>query len=84
MPSGSPLLDPTRARDIEAVAQVLAAELLEEGHIGKHLLLEPLPPGLAAGAHSLGTVVYAEGEARSRRTSIPCRAEKSSPRHSER
>ncbi len=53
------LLDPTRQKDIHAVAQALAAELLGESYIGEHILLEPPPADKAAGDYSLGWVMYA-------------------------
>ena len=52
------LLDPTREKDLHAVAQALAAELLEESYTGKHLLLEPPPSKASGGEYPLGTVLY--------------------------
>ncbi|HKJ89217.1 MAG TPA: DUF87 domain-containing protein, partial [Gammaproteobacteria bacterium] len=55
----STLLDPSRRKDVEAVALALAAELLEESYTGKHVLLEPPPARIARGEYPLGTVMYA-------------------------
>lgn len=52
------LLDPEQARDVQAVAQALAAELLNEDYQEKHLLLEP-PGRNGEGEYTLGTVIYA-------------------------
>jgi len=53
------LLDPTRQKDVHAVAQALAAELLGESYIGEHILLEPPPKEKATGDYRLGWVTYA-------------------------
>jgi DNA-binding MarR family transcriptional regulator len=54
------LLDPEREKDVKAVAQAMAAELLEESYIGRHILLEPPAEEHAWGEFPLGTVVYAD------------------------
>jgi len=54
------LLDPGREKDIRAVAQALATELLDESYIGKHILLEPPPGDKTKGEYPLGTVTYAD------------------------
>lgn len=54
------LLDPAQQRDVHAVAQAMAAELLEEGYVGKHILLEPPAAEHARGEFPLGTVVYVD------------------------
>jgi len=54
------ILDPDRRNDIHATALALAAELLDEGYIGKHILLEPPPQDKARGEYRLGTVTYAQ------------------------
>ena len=53
------LLDPEQQKDMHAVAQAMAAELLDESYIGKHILLEPPPQDKIEGEYPLGTVVYA-------------------------
>ncbi|GAH70792.1 unnamed protein product, partial [marine sediment metagenome] len=53
------LLDPTQQKNAHAVAQALSAELLGQGYIGEHILLEPPPNENAAGEYKLGHVVYA-------------------------
>jgi len=35
------ILDPDQQRDVHAVAQAMAAELLDESYVAKHILLEP-------------------------------------------
>ena len=54
------LLDPHQEKNIQAVAQAMAAELLDESYVGKHILLEPPPQDKAEGRYPLGTVVYAD------------------------
>jgi hypothetical protein len=54
------LLYPHRQKDIEAVTQVIASELLEESYISRHILLEPPPEKQARGEYPLGTVTYAD------------------------
>lgn len=54
------ILDPEREKDVKAVAQAMAAELLEESYIGRHILLEPPAEEHARGEFPLGTVVYAD------------------------
>jgi len=53
------LLDPDQQKDVHAVAQAMAAELLDESYTGKHILLEPPPAQSAKGKYPLGTVIYA-------------------------
>jgi hypothetical protein len=53
------LMEPERKKDIHAVAQALASELLDEGYSGKHILLEPPPRQKSKGGYPLGTVMYA-------------------------
>jgi hypothetical protein len=54
------LLDPARREDLEAVARAMAAELLDESYVAKHILLEPPEQDKAKGEYPLGTVVYAD------------------------
>jgi len=54
------LLDPSQEKDVHAVAQALAAELLDESYITKHILLEPPPADKVKARYPLGTVVYAD------------------------
>jgi hypothetical protein len=54
------LLEPERQRDIYAVAQALAAELLDESYTGEHILLEPPPEDKVRGDYPLGSVIYAD------------------------
>ncbi|RKY12778.1 MAG: hypothetical protein DRP65_00215 [Planctomycetota bacterium] len=54
------LLDPGQEKDIRAVAQALATELLDEGYVGRHILLEPPPGDKTKGEYPLGTVTYAD------------------------
>lgn len=54
------LLDPAREQDMHAVAQALAAEVLGESYIDRHILLEPPPRVNATGEYPLGTVLYAD------------------------
>jgi DNA-binding MarR family transcriptional regulator len=54
------LLDPEQQKDIHAVAQAMAAELLDESYMTRHILLEPPPEEKVKGEYPLGTVVYAE------------------------
>lgn len=54
------ILEPERTNDIQAVAQALAAELLDESYIARNILLEPPPQDKVRGEHPLGTVVYAD------------------------
>ena len=54
------LLDPSQQNDIHAVAQAMAAQLLEESYTGKHILLEPPPGKYARGPYPMGTVIYAK------------------------
>lgn len=54
------LLDPTQQKDVHAVAQALAAELLDESYVGKHILLEPPPEDKVCGDYPLGNVIYAD------------------------
>jgi hypothetical protein len=56
----STLLDPNQEKDIHAVAQALAAELLDESYVGKHVLLEPPPKDKVCGDYPLGSVIYAD------------------------
>jgi len=56
----STLLDPNQEKDIHAVAQALAAELLDESYVGKHILLEPPPEDKVQGDYPLGYVIYAD------------------------
>lgn len=44
------ILDPSQQKDMHAVAQAIAAELLDESYIGRHILLEPPPKETAKGA----------------------------------
>jgi len=53
------LLDPGQEKDIHAVAQAMAAELLDESYIGRNILLEPPPRDKVKGEYPLGTVTYA-------------------------
>jgi len=53
------LLDPQQEKDMHAVAQALAAELLDEDYVERHILLEPPPQHAARGEYPLGTVMYA-------------------------
>jgi len=53
------LLDPGQEKDIHAVAQAMAAELLDESYIGRNILLEPPPRDKVKGEYPLGTVIYA-------------------------
>jgi len=53
------LLDPSQEKDIHAVAQAMAAELLDESYIGRNILLEPPPRDKVKGEYLLGTVMYA-------------------------
>jgi len=53
------LLDPSRRKDLHAVAEAMAAEVLGESYIARHLLLEPPLNGEASGEHRLGWVTYA-------------------------
>jgi len=53
------LLDPSQEKDVHAVAQALAAELLDESYIGRNILLEPPPRDKVKGEYPLGTVTYA-------------------------
>ena len=53
------LLDPSQQKNAHSVAQALAAELLGEGYISEHILLQPPPRDKAAGGYKLGQVVYA-------------------------
>jgi hypothetical protein len=53
------LLDPARRQDLEAVARAMAAELLDESYVAKHILLEPPQAQAVAGDYRLGTVLYA-------------------------
>ncbi len=54
------LLDPHQEQNIHAVAQAMAAELLDESYVRKHILLEPPPRDKAEGRYPLGAVVYAD------------------------
>lgn len=53
------LLDPGQEKDIHAVTQAMAAELLDESYIGRNILLEPPPRDKVKGEYPLGTVTYA-------------------------
>jgi hypothetical protein len=53
------LLDPQQTKDIHAVAQAMAAEVLGEEYENKQVLLEPPPEETAKGEYPLGTVMYA-------------------------
>lgn len=53
------LLDPTRSKDVHAVARAMAAELLGEDYIGRHILLEPPAQQQAGGELRLGWATYA-------------------------
>jgi len=53
------ILDPHQANDIQAVAQALASELLDEDYVERHILLEPPPKDAVQGEYPLGTVMYA-------------------------
>jgi len=53
------LLDPAQEKDIHAVAQAMAAELLDESYIGRNILLEPPPRDKVKGEYRLGTITYA-------------------------
>jgi DNA-binding MarR family transcriptional regulator len=54
------LLDPDQQKDVHAVAQAMAAELLDESYVTRHILLEPPPGEQVKGEYPLGTVVYAD------------------------
>ncbi len=54
------LLDPSQEKDMHAVAQAMAAELLNESYIGRHILLEPPPKETAKGEYPLGIITYAD------------------------
>jgi DNA-binding MarR family transcriptional regulator len=54
------LLDPEQQKDVHAVARAMAAELLDESYMTRHVLLEPPPEEKVKGEYPLGTVVYAD------------------------
>lgn len=54
------LLDPDQQKDVHAVAQAMAAELLDESYMRRHILLEPPPEEKVKGEYRLGMVVYAD------------------------
>jgi len=56
----SAILEPERIKDVLAVSQAMAAELLEESYTGKHILLEPPPSKKVRGEYPLGMVIYAD------------------------
>jgi len=54
------LLDPDQQKDVHAVAQAMAAELLDESYMTRHILLEPPPEEKVRAEYPLGTAVYAD------------------------
>ena len=51
------LLEPERQKDIHAIAQAMAAELLDESYMKNQILLEPPPEHKAKGEYPLGSQI---------------------------